>query len=80
MSPLFIILSALCILVNLALIVIILLQKKRTAGLGGLSGMGNAQTYWDKNKKRSLEGALEKYTKIGCAVSFALSMALCILP
>lgn len=73
MNALVIIISILYILGCAALVTIILMQKKRTAGLGGLAGMGQSQTYWDKNKSRSLEGALEKYTKIGIAVFFVFT-------
>ncbi|MDR1532415.1 MAG: preprotein translocase subunit SecG [Clostridiales bacterium] len=79
MSVLFIILSILFIICTLALVTIILMQKKRSAGLGGLSGMGGSQTYWDRNKGRSLEGVLEKYTKVGGVLFFILSLALCII-
>ena len=77
MSVLYIILSILVILACAAINVMILMQKKRSAGLSGaMSGMGStSQTYWDKNKGRSLEGTLEKYTKIGGAVF----MLLCLL-
>ena len=58
------------------LITIILMQKKRSAGLSSVySGMGGSQTYWDKNKGRSLEGSLEKYSKIGGALFFAITVA-----
>ncbi|MDR1687508.1 MAG: preprotein translocase subunit SecG [Clostridiales bacterium] len=70
-----IIISIVYILSCAAVVTFILLQKKRSAGLGGLAGMGQSQTYWDKNKGRSLEGSLEKYTKIGIAVLFAVTVA-----
>jgi preprotein translocase subunit SecG len=35
--------------------------------------MAQSQTYWDKNKGRSLEGTLEKYTKIGIAIFFIVT-------
>lgn len=80
MSGLFIFLSVVYIAVCLVLITIILLQKKRTAGLGaGMSGMGNNQTYWDRNKGRSLEGALEKYSKILGTVFIILSLVLTVI-
>ena len=44
---------------------IILMQSKRSAGLGAVSG-NSSDTYWSKNKGNSVEGALEKYTKIVC--------------
>ncbi len=51
---------------------IILLQKKRSSGLGAQMTGGSANssgTYWDKNKNNSAEGKLEKYTAI-CGVIF----------
>ena len=64
----------------ITLICAILLQKKRTAGLGSIAGMGNSSdTYWDKNKRRSMEGSLEKWTKIGGAILFIASIILCLL-
>jgi len=58
------------------LITIILMQTKRATGLSNVySGMGGSQTYWDKNKGRSLEGSLEKYSKIGGALFFIITVA-----
>jgi len=65
---------ALCI----AIVVMILMQKKGS-GLGNMGGMGESQTYWNKNKGRSLEGALEKYSKIGGAAFMLLSLVLCLI-
>ena len=53
---------------------IILLQEGKSAGLGTISGM--ADTYWGKNKGRSMEGKLEKITKILAVVFFVLALAL----
>jgi preprotein translocase subunit SecG len=75
LNVLVILISIVYILGCAAVVTFILLQKKRSAGLGGLSGMGQSQTYWDKNKGRSLEGSLEKYTKIGIGVMFAVTVA-----
>ena len=59
------ILSVAEIIISVALIVVILMQSKNASGLSGaLGGMGQSNTYWDKNKGRSLEGKLTKYTKI----------------
>jgi len=80
MKVLFIILMVVFFLGCIALIAAILLQKKRTAGgIGSIAGMGNvADTYWDKNKKRSAEGTLETYTKVGAVVLAILSVILCL--
>lgn len=79
MSVLSIILSIAIIVVCVGLIASILMQSKRTSGLGSVAGMGGSQTYWDKNKGRSLEGSLEKYSKIGGALLFVLSVISCII-
>ena len=43
------------------------MQEGKAAGLGSISGA--AETYWGKNKGRSMEGALVKITT-GLAVGF----------
>ncbi|MDR1642057.1 MAG: preprotein translocase subunit SecG, partial [Clostridiales bacterium] len=66
MSVLYIVLSILFILTCLGLVASILLQKKSSQGLGSIAGMGNTQdTYWDRNRNRSMEGRLEMITKVG---------------
>lgn len=78
MSIPFIIISAIILVLCIALIGIILMQSKNASGLtGAISGMGgSSQTYWDKNKSRSLEGQLSRWTKI---IAFALFiLILCI--
>jgi preprotein translocase subunit SecG len=79
MSIPYAILCVLYILCCAALMAVILLQKKRTGGIGSVAGMGNAESYWDRNKSRSVEGTLEKWTKIGGAAFFVFSFVLCLL-
>ena len=55
------ILSVIFVLICLALTVIVLLQEGKSQGLGAIGGM--AETYWGKNKGRSIEGLLVKITK-----------------
>ena len=62
-----VIISVIFILICVALTVIVLLQEGKSAGLGSVGGM--ADTYWGKNKGRSMEGNLVKGT-IGLAVLF----------
>lgn len=73
MSPIFIIICVLIAIASFALMALILLQKKQAAGftssMGGM--MSSGKTYWDKNKKNSIEGKLEFYTKI-VAVIYAV--------
>ncbi|MED9904412.1 MAG: preprotein translocase subunit SecG [Lachnospiraceae bacterium] len=69
MGALRIVLTILFIIICIALVVLVLLQEGKSAGLGAISGA--AETYWGKNKGRSMEGQLVKITKI-LAVSFLL--------
>ncbi len=55
-------LSIIFILVCIALTVIVLAQEGKDAGLGALGG-GQSDTYWGKNKSRSMEGNLVRFTK-----------------
>jgi len=51
-------------IISVLLIVVVLLQVNRSAGLGAIGGGSDNSSYWSKNKASSVEGALEKYTKI----------------
>ena len=50
------ILTVVFIIISVALTVIILMQESKSAGLGAIAGA--ADTYWGKNKGRSMEGRL----------------------
>ncbi|MDE6639797.1 MAG: preprotein translocase subunit SecG [Acetatifactor sp.] len=69
MGALRIALTVIFILVCVALVVLVLMQEGKSAGLGSISGA--AETYWGKNKGRSMEGRLVRFTKI-LAVLFML--------
>lgn len=56
------ILTIILILVSIVFTAIVLMQEGKSAGLGSISGA--AETYWGKNKGRSMEGTLVKLTKI----------------
>lgn len=62
MAILKMVLTVIFILVSIALTVIILMQEGKSAGLGAIAGA--ADTYWGKNKGRSMEGMLVKITRI----------------
>lgn len=70
MSALAITLSIVLAIDCLLLIGIVLLQKGKAAGLTGTIS-GAADTFWDKNKARSMEGKLDAGTKI-LAILFIL--------
>lgn len=69
MEVLKIILTIIFIIVCIALTVLVLMQEGKQAGLGAISGA--AESYWGKNKGRSMEGLLVKITK-WLAVAFIL--------
>lgn len=69
MGALRIVITVFFILICVALTVLVLMQEGKSAGLGSISGA--AETYWGKNKGRSMEGKLVKITT-GLAVGFML--------
>ncbi len=70
MDILKVIVTVVYVLICIALVIVVLMQEGKSAGLGAIGG-GTSETYWGKNKGRSMEGALEKFTK-GLAVAFIL--------
>ena len=69
MAALKIVIQILFILICIGLTVLVLMQEGKSAGLGAISGA--AETYWGKNKGRSMEGKLVKITKY-LAIGFML--------
>ncbi|MDE6847261.1 MAG: preprotein translocase subunit SecG [Lachnospiraceae bacterium] len=69
MGALRIVLTIIFIIICIALVVLVLMQEGKTAGLGAVSGA--AETYWGKNKGRSMESKMVKITT-GLAVGFML--------
>lgn len=74
MGALRIVVSIVYIIVSVALVILVLMQEGKAQGLGSISGA--AETYWGKNKGRSMEGMLVKITKILAFVFLALTVAL----
>lgn len=68
------ILTVVFVIICLVLTIIVLMQEGKSAGLGTISGA--AETYWGKNKGRSMEGALEKATKILAVLFIVLAVLL----
>ena len=63
------------LLISLALIVIVLLQEGKSAGLTS-SISGGSGTFWEKNKGRSVEGTLAKVTKYAAILFMVLALGL----
>mgnify|MGYP001133785280 CR=1 FL=1 len=70
-------LVAVFVIICIALTVIVLLQEGKSQGLGSISGM--ADSYWGKNKGRSMEGTLEKFTKFAAVAVLLLALVLNII-
>ena len=68
------VLMVLFVLVCIIATVLVLMQEGRSQGLGAIAGA--AETYWGKNKGRSMEGNLVKWTKILTVVVFLLAIVL----
>ena len=69
MEVLKIVLTVVYIIVSIALVILVLMQEGKSAGLGSISGA--AETYWGKNKGRSMDGMLVNITR-WLAVAFIL--------
>ena len=69
-----IILTVIFVILCIAMTVIVLMQEGKSAGLGAISGA--AESYWGKHKGRSMEGNLEKFTRVSAILIFVLALVL----
>ncbi len=61
----------------IALVAVIMMQKSKDPGLGAIGGMsGSMDTYWGKNKGRSMEGNLIRITRILGILFFVIALVL----
>lgn len=74
MDILKIVLTIIYVIDCIGLTVIVLMQEGKDAGLGAIAGA--AETYWGQNRGRSMEGGLEKATKVMAVLFFILSILL----
>ncbi len=72
------ILGAILIVVSIVMIVIILMQQSKAQGLSGAIA-GGAETFFGKNKGRTMEAKLSKITKVLCVVFVILSLGTTVL-
>ncbi len=77
MNVLTIILTIIYVIIGIGISVTVLMQEGNTEGLGTIGGM--ADSYWGKNKSRSLEGNLEKLTKFATIAFMVLALILNII-
>ncbi len=68
------VLMVLFVLICVVSVVLVLLQEGKSAGLGAIAGA--AESYWGKNKGRSMEGNLVKGTIVLAVLFFVLAIIL----
>lgn len=71
-------LTGIYVLAALAIIVVVLLQEGKSAGLGSAFAT-NQDSYWSKNKKHTLEGKFERWTKITAGMFVVLAIVLTLI-
>lgn len=74
MEILSIILTVIFVLDCIGLTVIVLMQEGKQQGLGSIAGV--ADTYWGRNKGRSMEGGLVRATTVMAILFFVLAVIL----
>ena len=77
MSALQYVFGAILIILAVFLIIVVLLQESRSAGLSGAIS-GGADTLFGKSKGRTMEQKLVKLTKISAIVFFILTLGITI--
>ena len=77
MSVVEIILGALLLIASIVLIIIIILQEGNQQGIGVVTGA--ADSYFSKNKARSIDAFLSRWTKVFAAVFVVFVIALNVL-
>ena len=73
MSAVQYVLAILIILVSVIIVGLVILQESKQQGLSGAIG-GAAETFFGKNKGRTQEAQLAKFTKIAGVVYFVLAL------
>ena len=77
MSALQYVFGAILIILAIFLIIVVLLQESRSAGLSGAIS-GGADTFFGKSKGRTMEQKLVKLTRISAIVFFILTLGITI--
>ncbi|MBO5396107.1 MAG: preprotein translocase subunit SecG [Clostridia bacterium] len=66
-----ILIGILLVITSIAIVILVLMQQSRRAGLSGAIS-GGAETFFGKNKSNSLEAKLSRFTKILGVVFFVV--------
>lgn len=73
-----IVVNILHIIISIAIIAIVLLQSGRSAGVSGAIA-GGAETFFGKNKGRTIDALLGKYTTLAAILFLVTSIVLTLL-
>jgi len=73
-----IVINILHIIVCIAIIAVVLLQSGRSAGISGAIS-GGAETFFGKNKGRTIDAMLSKYTGVAAMLFLVTSIILALL-
>ncbi len=76
MGALEITITVIQLLACLAIIVIVLMQSGKSAGLSGAIGGGSGETFLSKNKAKTLDARLARMTKWVAVVFIVLTLVL----
>ena len=79
MSVIQVILSIIYVILGVAISIVILMQEGKSNGLGSAIGGISTDSYWSKNRGRSMGGALEHFTRYGAIVFMIITIILNIL-
>ena len=79
MSVIQVILSIIYVILGVGISIVILMQEGKSNGLGSAIGGISTDSYWSKNRGRSMEGALEHFTRYGAIVFMIITIILNIL-
>lgn len=74
MSTIRLVLTILFIIICIVLVVLVLMQEGKQAGLGAIGGA--SESYWGKNRGRSVEGQLASITKVLAILFMVLAAVL----
>ena len=77
MTGLSIFVDIVLILISILLIVVVLMQEGQRQGLGAIGG--GAETFFGKNKAQSMEGKLQRITRIAVAAFVILAIVATII-
>jgi preprotein translocase subunit SecG len=68
-----ILIGILLVITSVAIVILVLMQQSRRAGLSGAIS-GGAETFFGKNKSNSVEAKLSRFTKILGVVFFVVAL------